>query len=312
MVDMLDRSVGMAPARLGRMLSKGKIALVCLPWIVGCGAVSHNDPTSVAGGAGFVSSGGATSNVNGGSAGVSGSATVGGYATNGGTTAGMGGGVAPGGRSSGGNSSSASGGALGGLTGGGGVAGESGNSNDGGANDAGMNGSGGANAVSCTGRVGTFPDFDRSCSSASDCVLVAHTTSCCGSTLVMAIASTESAAFARAEATCDAEYPACGCASFGIDIEDGTRIASSWQTQVKAACDGGSCKAHYAGSTFACGEQTCTDQQYCAMSSGGPAGTEPSANCEQTECSDCACLKVDAACTCSVDNGHLVVSCQRA
>jgi hypothetical protein len=142
---------------------------------------------------------------------------------------------------------------------------------------------------------------------------VAHTTSCCGSRLAMAIATSETPAFNSAEAICDAQYPACGCAAQGVQVEDGTQVGWSWQTEVKASCDSGSCKAHYAGATFSCGANTCTDKQYCSMSSGGPAGTAPSANCEQTTCTDCACLKVDsAACSCSITNGHLVVSCQRA
>jgi len=212
-----------------------------------------------------------------------------------------------GGRSFGGQSSGGEASLLGGSPGrGGGSA--SGGSGFAGAGEAGA----GGNAISCVGPKGSFPEFNRSCNTASDCSLVAHTTSCCGSRLAMAIAASEVPAFNSAEAICDAQYPACGCAAQGVEVEDGTQVGWSWQDEVKAACDSGSCKAHYAGTTFSCGANTCTDQQYCSMSSGGPAGTTPSANCEQTTCTDCGCLKFDSACTCSASNGHLLVSCQRA
>lgn len=211
-----------------------------------------------------------------------------------------------GGRSFGGQSSAGGGISLGGRTGSGG--GTSGSSGRAGAGEAGA----GGNAISCVGATPHFPEFDRSCSTASDCSLVAHTTSCCGSRLAMSIATSEVSAFNGAEAICEAQYPACGCAAQGVEVEDGTQVGWSWETQVKASCDGGSCKAHYAGTTFSCGTNTCTDKQYCSMSSGGPAGTTPSADCVETACTDCTCLKVaSAGCSCSVTNGHLVVSCQR-
>ncbi|HET9930253.1 MAG TPA: hypothetical protein VFQ35_06190 [Polyangiaceae bacterium] len=136
-------------------------------------------------------------------------------------------------------------------------------------------------------------------------------TNCCGAMLVMAIATSEKAAFDSAEAICDEQYPACGCAAQGVDVEDGTRVGWPWQDAVKASCDAGSCKAHYAGATFSCGARTCTDKEYCNVTSGGPAGSEPTSTCTQTTCVDCACLKVDVACSCSANNGHLSVSCQR-
>lgn len=172
--------------------------------------------------------------------------------------------------------------------------------------------SNGGSSVACTGPARAFPEFDRSCGTASDCVLVAHTTSCCGAELVQALAASAKPDFEAAEAICDAQYPACGCAAQWVDIEDGTQVSFPWEPMVKAVCEASACKARSRGSAFPCGVHTCTEQQYCIESSGGPAGTEPSANCADTACTDCACLTLDAACSCSASDGHLFVSCQQA
>jgi hypothetical protein len=271
---------------------------------VGCGAATHtdNDGTSAHAGASNIAG---TSNVAGASGGLgaAGAHASGGSSDNEGAS----GHAEQGGRSFGGQSAGGDGTSLGGSPEGGGATSSS--SGRAGGGEAGA----GDNAISCVGPMAHFPEFDRSCSTAADCSLVAHTTNCCGARLAMGIASSETPAFNSAESICDAQYPACGCAAQGVQVEDGTQVGWSWQAEVKASCDSGSCKAHYAGTTFSCGTNTCTDKQYCSMSSGGPAGTVPSANCVQTACTDCACLKVDSAgCSCSVSNGHLVVSCQRA
>jgi hypothetical protein len=178
----------------------------------------------------------------------------------------------------------------------------------------GASGNGGEAPVACGGASPSFPDFDRSCSVVSDCALVTHMTNCCGEFTVLAIAASANTAFTEAETTCDAQYPGCGCAVQWNDVEDGTQIYGDWRTQVQASCDGGACKAHYQGATFACGDHTCTDQQYCGMSSGGPVGVQPSWGCVQTTCTDCTCLmsSINAGCTCSVNNGRLFVTCNQA
>ena len=280
-----------------RLLLGAAVALGQWPWVVGCGGTTRpgDDGSSAHAGAS--------------NAGVSGGFHAAGALASGGWSGSeaAGGHLEQGGRSFGGQSSGGDGTSLGGSTGGGGATSSS--SGRGGAGEAGA----GDNAISCVGPTAHFPQFDRSCSTASDCSVVAHTTNCCGSRLAMAIATSEVPAFDSAEAICDAQYPACGCAAQGVQVEDGTQVDFSWQAEVKASCDSGSCRAHYVGATFSCGANTCTDKQYCSMSSGGPAGTIPSATCAQTTCTDCACLKVDSpACSCTVTNGHLVVSCQRA
>lgn len=292
-------------------LALGAVALGLWPCAVGCGATTRTDDGASAH-AGASDAGGASDAAGASAAaGASGSLGGAGAPTFGGSGGGQsaGGYAEQGGRASGGQASGGGGTARGGSPGDGGSGAAAGSS---GRASSGEAGTGGA-AISCVGSPRYFPEFDRSCNTATDCTLVTHTTSCCGSRLAMAIANSATAAFSSAEAICDAQYPACGCASFGVQVEDGTQVGDSWQTDVKASCDSGSCKAHYAGATFSCGAKTCTDKQYCSMSSGGPAGTMPSANCEQTTCTDCSCLTFDSpACTCSASNGHLIVSCQRA
>jgi hypothetical protein len=153
-----------------------------------------------------------------------------------------------------------------------------------------------------------FPEFDRTCTTDDDCVAVAHQTSCCGSELVIGVRATEQAAFDAAEATCKQQYPACGCAAQGIDIEDGTQVPFSSRDQVHASCDAGACSAHYSGTSFGCGTRRCTEQQYCVQSSGGPAGTPTSYACSPTACTDCSCITM-TGCTCSQTDGHLTFTC---
>ena len=297
----LTRSVCMA---LGKTRYRGSLSLVgavafgIWPWNAGCGATTHSGAADAGSSGHTAGSSAAGARAAGGSSGSTGVA-AGGY-------------VAAGGRSSAGASSLGNGGSVAGSVGTAGAGAISGNASGGTSSEAGAGGSGGEAAISCSGALRAFPEFGRACNSVADCVLVAHTTSCCGALLVMAIASSEQAEFARDEAICDAQYPLCGCAANTVDVEDGTRVLWPWQTEVRAACDGGACRAHYAGATFPCGEHACTDEQYCATSSGGPAGTEPSTNCIQTVCTECSCLSLDAACSCSMSDGHLFVTCRRA
>src|SRR5204863_674199 len=134
-------------------------------------------------------------------------------------------------------------------------------------------------AVRCTGPDPTFPTFEKGCTNDASCVLVRHTTSCCGSQLFMGINHSELARFQAAESICDSQYPACGCASQGADAEDGTLVPWGSENLIAVSCLNGTCLSHYTGKTFPCGTTTCTDQQYCSMFTGGPAGSPISYNC---------------------------------
>src|SRR4030095_16730905 len=115
--------------------------------------------------------------------------------------------------------------------------------------------------------------------------------------------------FDAAEAICDSQYPACGCASQGVDVEDGTFLDWSQQDQVVSSCDSGSCVAHYTGETFACGDRLCTTEQVCYITMGGPAGSGSSDSCSVSRgCTDCSCI-VSIGCTGGVAGGHVTVTC---
>jgi hypothetical protein len=206
-----------------------------------------------------------------------------------------------------GGSIGGSGGSIGGsggsIGGSGGSIGGSGGSIGGSGGSAGSGGSGGVQCPS------TFPEFEDTCATADDCVLVDHTTSCCGSVLRMSINRDAQSAFDAAEAICSSQYPACGCAAMGLDVEDGTLIDWSQHDAVISSCDAGSCVAHYTGETFACGDKRCTTEQICWITMGGPSGSGSSAMCNFSGgCTDCSCVG-SIGCTCVADGGHVTVTC---
>ena len=57
-----------------------------------------------------------------------------------------------------------------------------------------------------------FPTFDKTCTSAGDCVIGIHQSDCCGSRQAIGMNETEQARFSADEATCVAQYsPGCEC-----------------------------------------------------------------------------------------------------
>jgi hypothetical protein len=125
----------------------------------------------------------------------------------------------------------------------------------------------------------------------------------------MSIRADEQAAFDAAEAICDRQYPGCGCAALGIDVEDGTLIDFSQIGQVASSCDAGQCAAHYTGDAFACEDVRCTAQQICWITLGGPAGSPASAVCQPSSaCTDCTCAGA-TGCQCVADGGHVTMTC---
>jgi hypothetical protein len=101
--------------------------------------------------------------------------------------------------------------------------------------------------VSCgPGAPPLFPDFDRSCVSEMECILVRHTTDCCGSIRVMGIGASEEAHFVIAEAACVSMYPACGCASDQVTADDGTMSTGSSGEEPTLSCEAGTCTTSFA------------------------------------------------------------------
>src|SRR5262249_45697020 len=125
-----------------------------------------------------------------------------------------------------------------------------------GSSDAGISGAD-AGSVHCVGPNASFPTFDKTCTTVADCTLVGHTTSCCGSGIIMAINKGETARFQAAEAVCDRQYPACGCAAQGVSAEDGSLVPFGSENLIVASCDNMVCRSHYSGKTYACGTMTC-------------------------------------------------------
>ena len=66
-----------------------------------------------------------------------------------------------------------------------------------------------------------FPWFDRKCLAATDCAVVFHQINCCGTRVAQGINALGVDAFASAEAVCDSQYPACGCAESPTTADDG-------------------------------------------------------------------------------------------
>lgn len=272
-----------------------------------CGGSSRGENTHP----GTAGTGAAGLAASGGEAGSAASGRGGGGSGRGGAAGSIGGTGGSSGSAAGAGATSAAGGTapLAGRDGSGGTSAGQSAGGSSGESSSGDGGSAGERAIECTGAMPYFPEFDRTCTTDDDCVTVAHQTSCCGSELLMGIRSIEQAAFEAAEATCDQQYPPCGCAAQGVDIEDGTQVPFSSRDQVHASCDAGSCRAHYSGTSFSCGTRRCTEQQYCVQSSGGPVGTPTSYTCNPSACTDCSCITM-SGCTCSQTDGHLTVTCE--
>jgi hypothetical protein len=76
-------------------------------------------------------------------------------------------------------------------------------------------------AVMCSGTTTSFPTFERSCTDTSDCIIAFHQYSCCGSRRAQGINKSQRSRFDTAEATCEGQYPACGCPAAQTSAEDG-------------------------------------------------------------------------------------------
>lgn len=78
-----------------------------------------------------------------------------------------------------------------------------------------------AGGVMCTGPLGVFPTFDKTCSIADDCTFGVHQTNCCGATQAIGMTRAELARFTEDEKVCVDQYPACACPATPTVAEDG-------------------------------------------------------------------------------------------
>ncbi|MCB9701048.1 MAG: hypothetical protein H6711_04090 [Myxococcales bacterium] len=90
--------------------------------------------------------------------------------------------------------------------------------------------------IDCSVKPQVFPDFDKSCVTAEDCVIVLHT-DCCGP-LALGLNKGEADAFADAEAICGPQCPPLGCNHPTIAEDGGMALQDS---DVQVHCDGGAC-----------------------------------------------------------------------
>lgn len=99
--------------------------------------------------------------------------------------------------------------------------------------------SSGSGAVQCTGAMAMFPSFDKTCGAVTDCVTALHMVNCCGTLVALGIRASETNAFAEAEATCEMQYPGCGCAQSPTTTEDGK--TSMDDSKIQVDCKNGQC-----------------------------------------------------------------------
>lgn len=97
----------------------------------------------------------------------------------------------------------------------------------------------GVEIVCGAGGGGTFPDFDRRCGAATDCVVAVHQTDCCGNSRATGINAGQRDAFDRAEAVCRPMYPACNCPARAPITDDGASADRS--TAIPVECRAGIC-----------------------------------------------------------------------
>jgi len=84
--------------------------------------------------------------------------------------------------------------------------------------------------------------FDKTCSSATECVIVYFGLDCCGTTLAAGVHVSEETRFNDAWAECLLELPMCGCPSGPPVAEDGNSTMSLEDIEVD--CMGGSCMTY--------------------------------------------------------------------
>lgn len=183
--------------------------------------------------------------------------------------------------------------------------------------DAGPGTDAASSKLDCTIRPSLFPGFDRSCSQASDCAVVAHQRDCCGTRVMLGIRADQAQAFAAAEMQCEAQYPACGCAEQAPSADDGTMFDSQTGLPASVDCVDQACQSTFKSpSKTPCGpNMTCdTATQICvAREPVGPAivyecKTVPP-GCEQDRSCRCTAQTCNAGFDMCQDQGWNNIDC---
>ncbi len=121
------------------------------------------------------------------------------------------------------------------------------------ANDSGPSGScSGSGSVNCAmGGANSFPVWSDTCKVDSDCAVAQHQINCCGTNVALGINVCAKDKFAAAEATCQGQYPGCGCASFATLAQDGFSAFGA-DDIFGAKCTAGLCQSYVKAAKIDC------------------------------------------------------------
>lgn len=81
---------------------------------------------------------------------------------------------------------------------------------------------------------GYVDTIDRSCTADGDCLVRLHQTDCCGSSVMIGIASSAGGVYLANEPACMASYPACECPAMPPTTDSGETVTDT--SAVLAAC----------------------------------------------------------------------------
>jgi hypothetical protein len=269
-------------------------------------SATDSDAGQSAGGAGTAQGGASGGTTASGGSGKGGASTGGATPTGGASAGGAAGGAGTGGSGTGGTAPGGTG-AGGAATGGAGAGGAATGGAGGAGNDCGVN----KDTVQCGTTPQVFPQFDRGCSNDDNCAKVARTTSCCGDVEYTGINHAEQTCFQLAADLCDSQYPACGCASQGFTVDDGTLVPYGSDGEVVVQCVSGQCNTSWRPATFQCGDISCPVTERCVITNANTSGS-PSYACTALPqgCTSCTCVvDVAAGCICDDNDGPVIISC---
>lgn len=111
--------------------------------------------------------------------------------------------------------------------------------------------SGSGNVNCAMGGISSFPAWLDTCKVDSDCVVAQHQINCCGTNVALGINACGKDKFAAAEATCEGQYPGCGCASFATLAQDGFSAFGA-DDIFGAKCTAGLCQSYVKGAKVDC------------------------------------------------------------
>jgi hypothetical protein len=94
-------------------------------------------------------------------------------------------------------------------------------------------------ATLCGAEGAVFPSFAGPCTSDADCLVREHQVDCCGTLVATGVSVANEPDFLAAEALCQSQYGACGCASQPTVTDDGYRVESL--DRVMSICESGAC-----------------------------------------------------------------------